>query len=421
MSYRDSKSYYKKEYHSKNPNKNWSDNNSDYYSRYDHNPRKTYPVKESYSNHSNNHHSKPKYEISKYNSNPRRSTKESANSIKKHSWSSEKDGERRNERNFLDYIGIETNENIIAKRQHQIDASKASLAYTRYSMLVAKNQRITDMPQTPNKFMKTDTDRWMRTVKKWVKQLRGWELPGSLSLPSPVWVPEEKRPQESSPTPPPLLDYESDTSIESPEKEKYRPPKRGVFYEKKNERKRRRSFTPSPPRGRSYNYNSQTAHHKYPRTSHDTKYPSRGYTKKIHHEAFSNTQDFIPNSPKVERKVSYVKDYGPRFTHTTRLATSNQKEDLRLRMKSNNHRNYRNDTERTSYTNISWSPDNSPRRATHSNYSSYGRPRSLDAIPRDRLTSPITPPTPLMKEITPEFDIPGQDWEMKNEVVLLDV
>eukprot|EP00800_Vazella_pourtalesii_P011755 TRINITY_DN28336_c0_g1_i1.p1 TRINITY_DN28336_c0_g1~~TRINITY_DN28336_c0_g1_i1.p1 ORF type:complete len:419 (+),score=72.70 TRINITY_DN28336_c0_g1_i1:559-1815(+) len=418
MSYRESTSYYKKEYLSKNPNKNWSDNN-EYYSRYKQNPRKTYPVRESYSNHSNNHHSKPKYETSNYNPTSRKSTRESANSHRKQSWSSEKDGKKRNERNFLDYIGVETDESIIAKRQHQIDAAKASLAYTRYSMLVAKNQRITDMPQTPNKFMKTDTDRWMRTVKKWVSQLRGWELPGSLSLPSPVWVPEEKRPQESSPTPPPLLDYESESSEESPEK--YRPPKRGEFYEKKNERKRRRSLTPSPPRERPYNYNSQPSHHKYPRTSHDTQYPPRGYTKKIHYEAFSNTEDFISNSPKVERKVSYVKDYGPRFTHTTRPTTSNHKEDLRLRMKANNHRNYRTDTERPSYTNISWSPDNSPRRPTHSStHYSYGRPRSLD-IPRDRLTSPITPPTPLMKEITPEFDIPGQDWEMKNEVVLLDV
>ncbi|KAI6654289.1 Histone RNA hairpin-binding protein-like [Oopsacas minuta] len=429
MSYRnDGKSYYKKEYYSKNPN-NWSNNKSQtdryHYSKYEQNQRKSYQTKDSYSNHTKSHHSdykeyKQSFENSKYTTNSRKSAKEPSNSSrKKQSWSIEKDGEKRTERSFLDYIGVETDDKVIAKRQHQIDAAKASLAYARYSMLVAKNQRITDMPQTPNKFMKTDTDSWMETIKKWVKQLRGWQFPGAMSLPSPVWVPDEKREQVSSPTPP-LLDYESESSVES--RKKYRP-KRDIYYEKKIERKRRRSFTPSPTRDRSYADNS---HYKYPRTSSDnSKYGPRGYTKKIHYEAFSNSEDFITNSPKVERKVSYVKDYGPRFTHSTREDNYNSKEDLRYKMKYNNssqnYRSYRNDHERRSYTNISWSPDNSPVRQGHSNthYSPFGRPRSTDGIPRDRMTSPITPPS-LRKEMTPEFDIPGQQWEMENELVLLD-
>ena len=418
-----SKSFYKNEYHSKSAN-NYSnnssrttDNSTSKYQNSKYAPRKSFERKE-YSNNSNNHYSKnsnPKYDKQEYTSTSRKYKSEATNpSHKKHSWNPEKDGEKRNERSFLDFIGIETDENIIAKRQFQIDAAKASFAYARYSMLVAKNQRITDMPQTPNKFMRTDTISWMQTVKKWVKQLRGWQLPGGPSLPSPVWIPEEKSKPNKSLTQP-AREYESESS-----QERYRSKRQN--YEKKIERKRKRSPTPSPPRTRTFTHNTQIPHAKYPRTStHDTKYPSRGYTKKIHYEAFSNSEDFANNSPKLERKVSYVKDCGPRFTHSSR----DEKQDLRYKMRQPHTRNnistrkfeYRNESDRRSYTNISWSPDDSPVRQTH--FSPYNRHGNMASLPRERETSPITPPL-IRKELTPEFDIPGQQWEMENELVLLE-
>ena len=434
MSYRKeySKSYYKKEYHSKSAN-NYSNNSSrstenstfsKYHdSKYDHVPRKSYEKKESYSN-SNNHHSttkehKPKYDKQEYTSTSRKYKNETTNSShKKHSWTPEK-GEKRSERSFLDFIGIETDEKIIAKRQFQIDAAKASFAYARYSMLVGKSQRITDMPQTPNKFMRTDTNSWMLTVKKWVKQLRGWQLPGGPPLPSPVWIPDEKSKPKKSPTQP-VREYDSESSVNS--QEKYRSKREN--YEKKVERKRKRSPTASPPRVRTFTHDSQAPHTKYPRTSsHNSKYPPRNYAKKTHYQAFSNSQDYVENSPKLERKVSYVKDCGPRFTHSARDDKCNPKQDLRYKMRQTHARNniagrkfeYGNESERRSYTNISWTPDNSPIR----NYSPYSRHRNLDSLPRERQTSPITPPL-MHKELTPEFDIPGQQWEMENELVLLE-
>ena len=416
-------------YNNNNNSPHMDDNPTKYHSSKDeHAPRKSYERKETYTNDSDVTYSlskthKHKYNKQEYTPVSRKYRSETNNSThKRQSWNPEKEGEPRSERSFLDFIGIETNENIIAKRQFQIDAAKASFAYARYSMLVGKNQRITDMPQTPNKFMRTDTASWMQTVKKWVKQLRGWQLPGGPSLPSPVWIPEGKpKPDKSHKEP--VREYESDSSVTS--QEKYRSKKEN--YEKKLERKRKRSPTPSPPRTRTFTHNTQASHTKYPRTStHDTKYPPRAYTKKIHYEPFSNSEDFANNSPKLERKVSYVKGCGPRFSLSTREEKCNSKQDLRYKMRQQTHsRNnltdrkfeYRNESARRSYTNISWSPENSPIRQSH--YSPYMGHRNVESLPRDRQTSPITPPL-MHKELTPEFDIPGQQWEMENELVLLE-
>ena len=440
-----SKSYYKKDY-SENSNKGWTNSRSHYesqsYSKYENTKnKKGYEWRETFyptetNNHSNEyktHHTRGKIRHTTSRK------KESSNTNHSQSIHREKGSEKRDEKSFLDYIGIETDEKTISKRQGQIDIAKASYAYTRYSMFINKDQRITDMPQTPNKYMKTDTQSWMQTVKKWVHQLRQWEVPGTPSLPSPVWIPEKQSPpkfhHKPKKSPTPSSPIESD-SIESGEYFEKLSPKKEVFYEKKIERKRKRSYSPtSPPRIRKLVYDSSP---KYKRSAttpyHHSKYPHHTYKKKSNYEAFSHSQDFEHESPRVERKVSYVKDYGPRFSHPSREANFHRKDDLRYKMKRppvspargrGKSEYVRNSHDQRSYTNISWSPIDSPNDSlhlhsrSHRHISPYGRPRSVSSLPRDRVTSPITPP-PMRKERTPEFDIPGQQWQMENELVLIE-
>jgi len=69
----------------------------------------------------------------------------------------------------------ESNQDIIRKRQKQIDYGKNTIGYARYRQTVPKRDRKPGDPKTPNKYLVHSRRSWDQLVKNWRKRLHTYD------------------------------------------------------------------------------------------------------------------------------------------------------------------------------------------------------------------------------------------------------
>lgn len=72
-------------------------------------------------------------------------------------------------------VELETDPEVLARRQKQIDFGRNTVGYDNYRRQVPKNRREPGQPKTPNMQMKYSRRAWDGLIKMWRKKLHDWD------------------------------------------------------------------------------------------------------------------------------------------------------------------------------------------------------------------------------------------------------
>nr|CAH7750196.1 unnamed protein product [Callosobruchus chinensis] len=70
---------------------------------------------------------------------------------------------------------MESDAEVLSRRQKQIDYGKNTIGYDNYIKKIPKDKRTPEDPQTPNKYMKYSRRAWDGLIRKWRLQLHKYD------------------------------------------------------------------------------------------------------------------------------------------------------------------------------------------------------------------------------------------------------